>query len=107
MTPDGARIVSGSEDNTIKVWDIELGGLVRSLEGHTGWVRAVAVTPNGQQVVSGSGDNTVRVWDISNQRNQVLFCNDSPVLSLSISPDGRWVIVGDAQGRVWIFEWMK
>ncbi len=42
------------------VWDLESGKLVRTLEGHTGYVSSVAVTPNGRQIVSGSNDKTVR-----------------------------------------------
>ena len=64
VTPDGCQIISGSYDNTIKVWDLEGGHLLRSLEGHTQSVNAVAVTPDGRQIVSGSNDNTIKVWDL-------------------------------------------
>ena len=57
------RIVSGSEDSTVKVWDAATGSCVRTLEGHGGWVNSVAVSPDGQRIVSGSGDRTVKVWD--------------------------------------------
>ena len=107
VTPDGKQVVSGSDDNTVKVWDLGSGRLLRSLEGHTDEVNAVAVTPDGAQVVSGSDDKTVKVWDIRTGEYQVLFWNDCAISSLALSQDGRWVIVGDAQGRVWIFEWMK
>ena len=65
VTPNEQQIVSGSTDETIKVWDLESGKEVRTLSGHDGSVSAVAVTPNGRQVVSGSGDRTIKVWELS------------------------------------------
>jgi WD40 repeat protein len=55
VSPDGRFIVSGSEDRTVKVWELESGRLLRSLEGHTDDVNAVAVSPDGRFIVSGSG----------------------------------------------------
>jgi len=107
VTPNGEQVVSGSCDNTLKVWDLSIGRLLRTIEGHTRSVRAVAVTPNGEQVISGSNDNTIKVWDLASSNNKVLFWNDCPIYSIALSQDLRWVIAGDDQGQVWIFEWIK
>jgi hypothetical protein len=64
ITPDGRRAVSGSWDNTLRVWDLESGETIRILEGHTGRVSAMAITPDGRRVVSGSSDYTLRIWDL-------------------------------------------
>ena len=64
MSPDGRRIVSGSSDNTVAVWDLESGALIHRLAGHQGWVSSVAVSPDGRRIVSGSDDKTVAVWDL-------------------------------------------
>jgi WD40 repeat protein len=63
-TPEGLRVVSGSRDRTVRVWDGESGQELQRLEGHTSWVRSVTVqsTPEGLRVVS-SDNRTVRVWD--------------------------------------------
>ncbi|MFH1738775.1 MAG: GTP-binding protein [bacterium] len=66
VTPDGRRVVSGSDDQTLKVWDLETGREVATLAGHTGYVWACAVTPDGRRVVSGSDDKTLKVWDLEN-----------------------------------------
>jgi WD40 repeat protein len=60
---DGAHIVSGSYDDTVRVWDAQSGAEVRRLEGHTNNVTSVAFSPDGAHIVSGSWDQTVRVWD--------------------------------------------
>ncbi|MDB9315029.1 hypothetical protein PN462_18085, partial [Spirulina sp. CS-785/01] len=61
VTPEG-QVISGSDDNTLKVWDMQTGKELRTLTGHSHWITAVAVTPEGQ-VISGSRDKTLKVWD--------------------------------------------
>ena len=64
FSPDGKRIASGSDDNTVRLWDADTGQPVgQPLTGHTDTVTSVAFSPDGKRIVSGSGDNTVRLWD--------------------------------------------
>ncbi|MCW5953938.1 MAG: pentapeptide repeat-containing protein, partial [Propionibacteriaceae bacterium] len=62
-SPDGMRIVSGSYDKTVRVWDAQSGHQLLELHGHTDTVRNVSFSPDGMRIVSGSLDRTVRVWD--------------------------------------------
>lgn len=64
ITTDNTKIVSGSDDKTIKVWDIDTGELLQTLEGHSARVMSLAVTPDNTKIVSGSADNTIKVWQI-------------------------------------------
>lgn len=68
MTPDGRRAVSASSDSTLKVWDLENGRALYTLEGHCHSVNGVAMTADGRQAVSASWDNTLRVWDLESGR---------------------------------------
>ena len=54
FSPDGKRIVSGSEDKTVKVWDADKGQEILTLKGHTGTVTSVAFSPDGKRIVTGS-----------------------------------------------------
>lgn len=64
VTPNGRRAVSGSKDETLRVWDLERGAETSILCGHNGEVEAVAVTPDELRAVSSSKDETLKVWDL-------------------------------------------
>jgi len=63
FSPDGTRVVSGSFDNTIKLWDAASGEVVATLRGHEDAVFSVAFSPDGTRVASGSWDKTIKLWD--------------------------------------------
>jgi WD40 repeat protein len=85
VLPDG-RLVSGSRDKAIRVWDLGRGAATPVLEGHESWVTALAVLPDGR-LVSGSLDQTIRVWDLARGATaQVLegFIADTEVACLAV-----------------------
>ena len=96
------RIVSGSKDGTLRVWDSGGGACLHVLEGHSGSVYCVAALPEGR-IVSGSDDWTLRVWDsVSGECLQVLEGHSALVTCVVALPEGRIVSgSGDRTLRVW------
>jgi WD40 repeat protein len=104
FSPNGLRIVSGSGDHTVRVWDAVSGAMLHTLEGHTDWVRSVHFSPNGLRIVSGSHDHTVRVWDaVSGAILHTLEGHTGSVRSVTFSPNGLRIVSGshDHTVRVW------
>ena len=90
VTPDGARIVTGSDDKTARVWDAGTGAELLRLKGHTGTVWGVAVTPDGARIVTGSDDKTARVWDASTGAELLRLEGHTRLASwrVAVTPDG-------------------
>jgi WD40 repeat protein len=66
FSPVGSKIVSGSDDKTIRVWDASTGvEMLLPLRGHHNWICSVAFSPDGSKIISSSDDGTIRVWDAS------------------------------------------
>jgi WD40 repeat protein/actin-like ATPase involved in cell morphogenesis len=104
ISPDGQTLISGSNDQTIKVWQLSTGQNLRAFSGHTGAVQCVASSPDGRILVSGSDDKTVKIWENSpGQLLQTLSGHTGAVRCVAISPDGRTLVSGsqDATIMVW------
>ena len=105
ISPDGKTIVSGSYDNTIKIWDNQSGECLNTLEGHSGYVSSVAISPDGKTIVSGSYDKTIKIWDIqSGECLNTLYGHSYFVNSVAISPDGKTIVSGSSDGTLKIWD---
>ncbi|KIJ12107.1 hypothetical protein PAXINDRAFT_49270, partial [Paxillus involutus ATCC 200175] len=104
--PDEDKLVTGSEDETLRVWN-RTTGAVEVLRGHSGSVREVDVSRDGKMIVSGSEDKTVRIWNReSGETMRVCEGHEKEVQSVQFSPDSSRVVSGsfDSTVRVWSVE---
>ncbi len=106
ITPDGRTAVSGSMDNTLKVWDLLKGKCRITLEdnnnNNNNWVIGVAVTTDERTAVSVS-DTTLKVWDLASRKCRATLKGHAKLVwCLAITPDGRTAVSGSTDTlKVW------
>ena len=95
FSPDGKRIVSGSGDRSVRVWDADTGKPVRMARmQHSDWVWFVTFSPDGKHIASGSGDNVIRIWDAATGQAVQTLDGHCQIVCCTYSPDGTRIVAG-------------
>ncbi|MDZ4658536.1 MAG: protein kinase [Bythopirellula sp.] len=106
LAPDGKWLVTGSWDQSAKIWDAATGEAVRKLDGvHTGYINSVQFSPSGEQVLTASDDGTARLWDAATGKpvEPALVGHEGRVRQARFDTDGSRVVTSsnDKTARIW------
>ncbi|MGD1905814.1 MAG: protein kinase [Leptolyngbyaceae cyanobacterium] len=99
FSPSNPTLVSGSLDDTIKVWDLRTGNTIFTLTGHRRGINEIVISAKGQVLVSCGDDNTIQVWNLSTGRRlHTLQGHGRGVTSVAIGHQG-WLLVSGSKDR--------
>lgn len=106
FSPDGTMIVSGSADNTAKLWDRATGREIRTFRGHAGDVTAVTFSADSKTVISGSANGSIKIWNVAQGRETGTLRSkqSSGVTSVALSADGKMLVSGSFAGNVILWD---
>ena len=106
FSPDDTFLVSGHSDRTVYVWDLQTGGLVCTLKGHTRGVSSVVFSPCGNMIASGSDDHSIRIWSVSTHECLcILEGHSDQVQNVSWLGTGSGIVSFSASGNGTVKVW--
>jgi len=92
FSSDGRYILSGSNDTTMRLWEVATGKEYRIFKGFPSFVLAVAISPDGRYVAAAGRDTTMRLWEVtSGKLLQTYRGHSGSVHAIAFSPDGRYL----------------
>ena len=104
FSPDGRYLVTGGEEYTVKIWDLQTRQELKTLLGHTGDVCAVAFSSDGRWLATAGEDTTIRIWDAKSWKPvYTLRGHTGVVSSLAFIPNSQRLVSGsrDTTVKVW------
>jgi WD40 repeat protein/transcriptional regulator with XRE-family HTH domain len=103
FSPDGRRIAAGTNERTIRLWNLSESTQGLALRGHQGGVRELTFSPDGRRLISSSDDSTVRVWDTDAAADPVTVALPASHRWAQLSDDGGFVAAPAGSGTIAVF----
>ncbi len=111
FSADGTLLLSGGNDNTVRIWGVQTHQPIKTLRGHAGRVRACRFLPDGEGILSAAHDHHAKLWNVAGYEEvrvfggRVLHGHEDAVYSAAFSRDGRQVVSAsrDRTARTWDF----
>jgi WD40 repeat protein/serine/threonine protein kinase len=97
FSPDGSRLASASNDQTIRIWNLETGEVNQIFDiPERSFLTFLAFNPDGKLLASGGDDGTISLWDTTTGKPAAdpLIGHTAAILSLAFSPDGKMLASG-------------
>ncbi|WP_324633956.1 caspase family protein [Phormidium sp. CCY1219] len=113
IDPRSRWLISGSWDNTIKIWDLETGTERQNITEHTNLVREIVLAPSGDRFASASQNGTVKIWRLDPEAENAIATlemtlsgHSGPVYAIAFGPRGETLIGGGADNtiKIWSLE---
>jgi len=97
---------TGSEDGTIKIWDLRAPGYQRDYHSKGGAITSVVLHPNQGEIIAGGEDGSVRVWDLTASACYDVQVPDgkTPIRSVTIASDASLLMAGNNRGVVYVWK---
>jgi len=101
FSPDGKFFVSGGDDKTIKLWDIQTGGVMDAFS-HSSSVTSISVSLCCDRIVSGSWDGTISIWEVRTRcHSTIALAHNCKVTTVSLSPkDPQHLVSASEDGTI-------
>lgn len=105
VTSDGRRVLAGSSNGRLTIWDITNEAVSQYYEGHLESVNDLAFSPDGQHIATVSSDFSVKIWDTETaELLSSLEAHNTLANTVDYSPDGKYIASGDDQGEIVIWD---
>ncbi|KAG9040239.1 TOR complex subunit lst8 [Tulasnella sp. JGI-2019a] len=102
---EGKWVVTGSEDGTIRIWDLRTSHLYRSYDNGSP-VNDVCIHPNQGELISCDQSGAVKQWDLTENTCtlELAPAGDVPIRSVTIASDGSCLVAGNNKGKIFIWK---